>query len=100
MNAHYICPFQGWNNTMRASKSLTYLGLGAIGLGVGYDVAAAAGAISGDGQDHTVSRVPSGLSTATDASVSTIICVNYSTGEEFRVAPRDHSPRVVQYPHR
>ena len=89
---------------MRASKPLISLGLGVFAFGVVYDVAANAGRIKGDGHDHTVSRVPVAVSTATDASMTAVFYSNYTTGEEFRVPPRDARAKSVHardtaYPH-
>lgn len=66
---------------MRASKPLVVVGLGVFTLGVLYDDAVKAGWITGDGQDHTVSRVPVAVSTsASDATHAIFTYVDYNTG--------------------
>jgi hypothetical protein len=88
---------------MRASKPMISLGLGVFAIGMIYDAAANAGAIKGDGHDHTASRVPVAVATATDATDTIIRYVNYTTGEEISVPPRERRAKSVQtsiaYPH-
>jgi hypothetical protein len=86
---------------MRASKPLIGLALGAFTIGVGYDVAATAGWTKGDGHDHTPSRVPVSVAlvnapaTTTTVTVAATYIANLTTGDEYRVPPRDHREYVA-----
>ncbi len=81
---------------MRATKPLIFASVTVFGLGVGYDIAANAGLIKGDGHDHTVPRVPASVSIGAPLAATTTVIhaaayvANMTTGDEYRVPPRDH----------
>jgi hypothetical protein len=86
---------------MRVSKPLILGALGAFTVGVAYDIASNSRIIEGDGHDHTPPRVPFSvaLGTAAPATTTTVTVAatyyaNMTTGEEYRMPPRDHHEYV------
>ena len=89
---------------MRLSKWLVSGVLGVFTFGAINDAAAEGGFIKGDGHNHTTPRVPVSMaalaSGGTTTTISTIVSANFTivgnntTGDEYRIPPRDHREYV------